>query len=366
MRKQCTRIFIPSKDNNFKPDFLERTSMGIMLVLVMLTFAVANIQSLIWIDSSRMVSTVLPAVIVDLTNEERSGGSLTTLRRNTLLDHAAQMKAEDMVEKEYFAHYSPEGLSPWHWLIKAGYAYHEAGENLAVHFTDSKDVVEAWMGSPGHRANIVNKNYTEIGVGSARGEYNGVPTVYVVQLFGTPSSPQTAQLTIEVIPVRDVAVDATSTLALMQKSQMTENVLGEEITTDAPVIQSREESTIVQEVPPPITVAPSNAVMYSDLATTSQPGVSTVSEETTSQPSGLGESPIVLSTVEKSIMRPSSWLHVLYIALALVVTIALVLSIVIEWRRQNPIQIVYATGLLVLMAVLFYTHTVLTGGVTII
>ncbi len=114
-----------------------------MLCLVVLSFTATNILSLVWMGSQWMVSTVLPAVIVELTNQEREQGSLAELRRNPLLDEAARMKAEHMAQNQYFAHYSPDGVSPWFWFGRAQYNFVHAGENLAIHFTDSEEVVNA-------------------------------------------------------------------------------------------------------------------------------------------------------------------------------------------------------------------------------
>lgn len=96
--------FIPNKRNNYAPHGLQKAAMIGMVVLVVLSFTIANLHSLIWIGSEWLVSTILPAVIVDLTNEERVEGSLGTLKRNALLDEAARMKAEHMAKNQYFAH----------------------------------------------------------------------------------------------------------------------------------------------------------------------------------------------------------------------------------------------------------------------
>jgi hypothetical protein len=96
------------------------------------------------------------------------------------------MKANDMATKSYFAHTSPEGKTPWYWLSQVGYNYQYAGENLAINFTDSKDVTNAWMASPTHKANIVKGNYTEIGTGIATGIYEGRETVFVAQVYANP------------------------------------------------------------------------------------------------------------------------------------------------------------------------------------
>ena len=111
-------------------------------------------------------------MVVDLTNEERAMNHAAPLQRNAVFDEAARLKAEHMARYEYLQHFSPDGVSPWHWFDKAGYRYAFAGENLAIHFTDSDEVVEAWMNSPAHRQNIVDqsipKSASELPKGSMR------------------------------------------------------------------------------------------------------------------------------------------------------------------------------------------------------
>lgn len=132
------------------------------------------------------LAAVVTATLVDLANEDRSAEDLGELTISPVLVEAAQAKADDMAEKGYFAHNSPEGLTSWHWFKEAGYSFSYAGENLAVNFSDSKDVERAWMDSPTHRANILNGKFKEVGIATAVGEYKGKKTVFVVQMFGTP------------------------------------------------------------------------------------------------------------------------------------------------------------------------------------
>ncbi|MEK7085072.1 MAG: CAP domain-containing protein, partial [Patescibacteria group bacterium] len=84
-------------------------------------------------------------------------------------------------------HFGPDGKSPWAWMHEAGYIFDYAGENLAVNFVDSKDVVAAWMHSSSHRDNVLSREFTEIGIGIAEGVYQGRKTVFVVEMFGRPS-----------------------------------------------------------------------------------------------------------------------------------------------------------------------------------
>ena len=149
---------------------------------------ITNFQALLWQTSDWLVGAILPAVVVTLTNNERQALSEPPLQRSTVLDQAATLKAEHMASLEYFAHNSPNGFTPWHWFQEVGYVYAYAGENLAVFFSDSDEVVKAWMNSPSHRANIVNATYQEIGIGTAKGRYQGHDTVFVVQLFWNPSN----------------------------------------------------------------------------------------------------------------------------------------------------------------------------------
>lgn len=139
-------------------------------------------------SSSLFSSAITPKNIIDLTNQARQNLDLATLRTNEVLARAAAEKAADMLRHQYFAHTSPAGITPWEWFKKVGYKYRYAGENLAVHFYEAEDVQVGWMASPAHRANIVNPNYTQIGVGVVTGNFEGVATTFVVQLFGTPAA----------------------------------------------------------------------------------------------------------------------------------------------------------------------------------
>lgn len=125
--------------------------------------------------------------IVDITNEERINEGLAPLKVNLKLESSALIKVEDMMDLQYFEHVSPEGVSVSDLGNKVNYDYIIIGENLALgNFTDDRDLVDAWMASPGHRANILNKNYTEIGISIGRGYFNDRKVWFAVQHFGTP------------------------------------------------------------------------------------------------------------------------------------------------------------------------------------
>jgi uncharacterized protein YkwD len=139
------------------------------------------------LNSTDSFAAVLASMLVDMTNTDRSTASLSKLTVNPLLQAAAQAKADDMAKYGYFAHTSPTGVTPWHWIATTGYDFAYAGENLAIDYFESADVESAWMNSPTHRANIMSGTFTEIGIATAIGTYNGHQTTFVVQMFGRPA-----------------------------------------------------------------------------------------------------------------------------------------------------------------------------------
>ncbi len=128
--------------------------------------------------------------IIFWTNSERNkNGGLTSLSGNKLLSQIAKIRVDDMFAKGYFEHVSPSGDSASKEAESVGYKFITIGENIALgNFNGAEGLVDAWMASPGHRANILNKNYTEIGVASEEGMYNGQKVSISAQIFGKPLS----------------------------------------------------------------------------------------------------------------------------------------------------------------------------------
>jgi uncharacterized protein YkwD len=123
--------------------------------------------------------------LVDAMNRERASRGLKPLHLDQRLNRAAEDRADDMLEKHYFNHVSPEGMSPFKWVDVEGYQYTEVGENLAVGYKTADAVVDGWMHSPGHRANILGKNYGDVGIAVAPSPLNGYGSPLVVALYGT-------------------------------------------------------------------------------------------------------------------------------------------------------------------------------------
>ena len=114
-------------------------------------------------------------------NRERAAAGLGPLRLNAALSAAAEDRMHDMFAKHYFEHVSPDGIDPFTWAEKRGYDYRQIGENLAVGYPRASDVVDGWMHSDGHRANILNPSFKLMGIGARKG-HNG--RWYIAQVFG--------------------------------------------------------------------------------------------------------------------------------------------------------------------------------------
>lgn len=145
--------------------------------------------ALIFSTQAALALEITPENIVNVVNKEREARMLEPLEKNDLLTIAAENKSRHMVINNYFEHYAL-GLTPWSFILNAGYEYTIAGENLAMGFTSSEGIVDAWMDSPSHRANILNPEYQDVGIGVVKGEYteNGKTknTVMTTELLAKP------------------------------------------------------------------------------------------------------------------------------------------------------------------------------------
>lgn len=339
--------FIPSHHNGYQPHFLRfKTAAGI-LVLILAIEVLYLAQAFIILPKSASFAAIFASVLLDQTNQNRIGEQLGTLTRNPVLEKAAQLKADDMAAKGYFSHNSPEGKTPWYWFEQAGYDYAAAGENLAVNFTDSKDVTEAWMHSPAHRANIMSGNYTEIGIATAHGIYKGKEAVFVVQEFGRPSL--VAQVPAQPMPL------------LSQKTPA--------IITSTPRSAAAVRPVAKPIIPTPKTIATPSVVVNSpkvSTTTTVVAGAETtrldtpITIETQEIPTAPPTAP---STVDKLIASPRQVTTTIYLILTAILLLALGLAVFVKIRIQHPhiiangiLLIAITLSLVVLNAALGFTQ----------
>lgn len=134
-------------------------------------------------SEGRQAESTQAEAILKLVNQERQKAGVPALKLSSKLTEVANTKAKDMADKNYFSHESPTYGSPFEMLKKFGVNYSYAGENIAAGQKNAEEVMNSWMNSSGHKANILNKNYTELGVGFYRGGQYGTEWV---QLFIRP------------------------------------------------------------------------------------------------------------------------------------------------------------------------------------
>lgn len=179
-------LFLPYISNNQKAKILHPGSL-ILIALTLVGFQfILGFTNRSFPQVLGYAANISPEEVIRLTNVERTNSGLAPLSSNSALSQAAIAKGNDMLAKGYWAHFAPDGTSPWSFFLSFGYKYRYAGENLARDFSDSGTAVKAWMNSPTHRENILNANYKEIGIGVVEGNLAGVDTTIIVQFFGAP------------------------------------------------------------------------------------------------------------------------------------------------------------------------------------
>ena len=318
--------FIPHEGNDHQPHFLRLKITAGLLALILLFEALYLANTLIILPKSDYFAAIFASVLIEQTNKKRLDGELGQLAENALLKEAARLKAEDMAAKGYFAHNSPDGKEPWYWFEKAGYIYRAAGENLAVNFTDSKDVTDAWMRSPTHRENILNNKYTEIGIATAQGAYKGREAIFVVQMFGSPlpvfESPSAPQSQPEA-PLSPAVPPRTKTLPTLEQNFVV-----------SPAALSPVNFVAKEDILPPVSTANIAGAETSERAEISEQFSSTAKKE--------GQS----GNWKRFMTSPRNVVSAIYLVLSALVLLALFLAVLIKIRIQHPHII--ANGLVLL------------------
>jgi hypothetical protein len=145
--------------------------------------------------------------LLNSTNTDRSANKVSSLSLNSTLDGVATQKADEMVSENFWSHISPSGQTPVDLLAASGYNFSEAGENLAYGFSNAPTVIQAWMNSPDHRANMLNGSYSQVGFGVAESKnYLGRgPAVVVVAEYAEPASTGSVVATINQPPSQPVS-----------------------------------------------------------------------------------------------------------------------------------------------------------------
>jgi uncharacterized protein YkwD len=237
-------FFIPHEGNNHAPHMLHPKRAVLYGGVFVATKAIVFVTILFLPLQAYMLPDVLAEQerqLDTLINDLRAQKDLPSLPTNAQLTTSSQLKADDMVASSYFSHTGPDDHTFKYFLNQAGYEYRVAGENLAMGFANAPDVMQAWGQSPLHYRNLIDSDFVEMGLGISSGNYKGKDTVFIANHFGQPLTynPQ---------------VDAPLTKAAAEKitPKQTVNVLGEkETVTPAPlqpekteIIYDREKSSV--------------------------------------------------------------------------------------------------------------------------
>ena len=159
--------------------------------------------------------------IIQLINAERTSRGLNPLSQNVLLTRAAQTRSGVLATLGKLVHVSAPANTAWPTLAAVGYTYRSAGENLASVPPVGMEVVPAWMASAPHRANILDGNYTEVGIGISQGPYEGGTAYYIVAYFGQPREQSITQNTAATITSESALLKEIAAANLKLKAAVT-------------------------------------------------------------------------------------------------------------------------------------------------
>jgi hypothetical protein len=355
MKKPLSDYLVPHEGNDGQPHIVRSASLLTLFFIIILVFAASVFETSRIRGDGHFIAAVLPSVLVVLTNDDRTEYGLGRLEHSPVLERAAQLKANDMVNKGYFDHVSPDGVTPWVWFDQVGYAYVHAGENLAINFSESADVVDAWMNSEGHKMNILDSKFTETGIATAVGTYKGKESVFVVQLFGTPRAGtsttafiQAEDAELEVLSSSVGEEDAlTSQIGVVAGSEASaqggeENTEGPTNATDsyqAEILEEQEVVAVVIETNPEdipdSEPAPTGALEKPELAIQNEPQKST-------------------GFIRWFSLHPTLILQTVYVVIGASIVIALGLMVRREVHLRHPRSVTAGILLIILMIILTY------------
>ena len=174
-------------DCRFRRMVRQRQRLGVAMMIGVVSLCSTHAQSGAPLGARPAVASRVTTEVVDLTNVERTRNKRASLRANARLMHAAQIQAEQMARAGQLAHVLPNAAYPsaGDRLAAADYRWQAYGENVALGQSSAEEVLDSWMQSRGHRTNILNPDFTEMGAGYA---IDRARRPYYVQVFARPVS----------------------------------------------------------------------------------------------------------------------------------------------------------------------------------
>ena len=330
--EKIVHTVIPHEKNKNVPHLLQKEFVALLSIFVIILFFF-NQNNFAIIRGLNLTGAIYPAVLADLTNEDRAEEGVPALAWSETLENAARMKAEDMIKNSYFAHTSPLGITPWHWLREANYSFIYAGENLAIDFRESARVEGAWLNSPTHRANVLNSRFTEIGIMALDGVFEGRNTTFVVEFFGKPAG----------VKVAEASTDTTVSEAIAPEK---------EIVADPEVAGATAEGT---EVKTPKTNIPVKIIAETDEVT--EKFISAENTEATEPPVenvSLSQNKNLSTWYTRLVVNPTNTIKTIYGILLILVFLAMSTMLTVEYQRHHTKHLALGVALIVVIGVSLY------------
>lgn len=324
--EKIIHTIIPHEKNGNVPHILREQFLIVIIVFVGVLFYF-NQNNFSIIRNLNLSATVYPAVLADLANQDRAQSGVSQLAWSETLEKAAKLKADDMLKNSYFAHTSPSGVTPWYWFRQANYNFIYAGENLAVDFTESINVQKAWLNSPKHKENILNSRFTEIGIATVDGYFEGKNTTFVVEFFGKPSLYKTEEKPIN----KDIVVNQTDKI-------ITPNVAGVATESDIKKINKVEPNIKVVEETKEFIVVKDESVTEDE--------VQIVSSDLEDQS---------MSTwCNRFIVSPTKTIRLAYIIILSLILLSILLMLSKEYKKHHTKHLLMGIILMIVISVLLY------------
>lgn len=180
------RWFIPSVRNHYHPHALRPIGLGLAALILIAIPPLYNIVEAGKFQVLGYATNISVGGLHVAANAKRSSAGLPALSLNSQLSSAASAKASHMLANNYWAHTAPDGTSPWSFISGAGYSYTAAGENLAKGFYSDDGVINAWMASATHKANVLGSGYKDVGYAVVNGILQGQETTLIVAMYAAP------------------------------------------------------------------------------------------------------------------------------------------------------------------------------------
>ena len=337
------KYLIPHKGNNHKPHLLREGAVTAMFCIGLILFC-TSLGSSYLLRKTDFGAAVISAVLVDLTNEHRVQNNQKPLAVNPLLEKAAMLKAKDMAANGYFAHTSPTGITPWQWFSKAGYSFVYAGENLAINFSESSAVEQAWIASPTHHANLISTKFDETGIAVYDGVYQGRPTTFVVQLFGKRPTVRPSSAVASVAPLSTSELNTQKKVAIVSPE-----VKGESVKSPQPLRVPVEQAPVDPREPAPVLLVNEKTFAVAQNINETEPEVK------------VDNAPVEYvrssSVVERLLVRQSMTVQYIYLGFIALVYLVLILTIIVEFRTQHIKNIALGVLLLCFLGALAYINS---------